>query len=76
MEQPVSPEAVIALTLLNRDKPLEIKDISAKFLEIREKNLPVGKVALRRIPGGVYSEDVRPLSDVSWRRTTLKHAAQ
>ena len=61
MVSPVSPEAIMACAVIewrkaNRD--LLIEDVSELFGKIRERGLPVERVALRRIPGGLYSEDV------------------
>ena len=61
MGTPVSPEAIMACAVLRATtakQDLLIEHISDLFVQIREKGLEVEKVALRRIPGGVYSEDV------------------
>jgi len=58
----LSPEAVMACAIVsfNREKePIKIETISRLFVTLRhEKVNEVGGVALRRLPNGVYSEDV------------------
>jgi len=61
MPATVAPEAVMAIALFEAGtagKGLEIEDISRLFVVLQERGLSVGKVALRRVPRGVYSEDV------------------
>ena len=56
-----SLEAVSAAAILRADLQkhfLTICDISQLFLDLEEVGIDVGGVALRRVPGGVYSEDV------------------
>jgi hypothetical protein len=58
----LSPEAVMACAIvsLNREKePIKIETISRLFATLkREKVEEVRGVALRKLPNGVYSEDV------------------
>ena len=62
MPEEISPEAVIAFAVLDAKqsgKALQIEDISKLFFEVRQKGLDeVEKVALQRVDGGFYSEDV------------------
>jgi hypothetical protein len=61
MASAVSPESVIAAKLLQakeKGRSLEIEDISRTLLDLEEKGFDLGDTALRRVPGGVYSEDV------------------
>jgi hypothetical protein len=63
MATTVSPVAVMAMAVWDKkakdiNAQLEIEDISRLFAELREKGLEVKNVALRRVPGGLYSEDV------------------
>lgn len=58
----LSPETVMAYAILakNRtDEPVRIEDVSSLFAKLREANVEeVGRVALKRRPHGLYSEDV------------------
>ncbi|MGA2436795.1 MAG: hypothetical protein ABSG25_16090 [Bryobacteraceae bacterium] len=57
----VAPETVMAVAVLKANEAgesLEIEDISKKLLELQDLGIDVGEVALRRVPDGVYSEDV------------------
>ncbi len=62
MAAEISPEAIMAFAILkakSTNSPLLIEDVSKLFFEARQKGLEeVEKVALRRVPGGFYSEDV------------------
>ena len=61
MKVPISPQAVIATAVLkayDANTPLEIEDISRLFLDLKNKGIQLVDVALRKVPGGVYSEDV------------------
>jgi hypothetical protein len=61
MQEPVAPETIMALALLkarNSGTPIRIEDVSSLFGEARKRGLEMEKVALRRVPGGLYSEDV------------------
>jgi hypothetical protein len=62
MSSILSPEAVMACAIvsLNREnEPIKIEAISRLFVTLRhEKVEEVGGVALRKLPTGVYSEDV------------------
>lgn len=51
--------ACAILTKKRTNEPVRIEDISGLFAQLREANIEdVGKVALRRRPHGLYSEDV------------------
>jgi hypothetical protein len=57
----ISPEAVMAMEILNADRQgrkLEIEDISKQFVDLQGQQIPIREVALRTVPTGVYSEDV------------------
>jgi hypothetical protein len=57
----VAPETIIALALLKArasGTSVRIEDVSSLFGEARKRGLELEKVALRRVPGGLYSEDV------------------
>jgi hypothetical protein len=62
MPAEISPESVMAFAILvatQANKPVLIEEVSGLFATLREKHLQdVGSVALRRIPHGLYSEDV------------------
>jgi hypothetical protein len=62
MPAAISAEAVMAyaiLTSTNADRPVLIEDVSSLFAKLRQEKIEeVGRVALRRIPRGLYSEDV------------------
>lgn len=61
MPHEISPEAIMAFALLHAGpKPIRIEDVSKFFFEVRQKGLDddVERVALRRVPGGFYSDDV------------------
>ncbi len=61
MKEPVAPESIIALALLKArasDTSIRIEEVSSLFGEARKRGLEMEKVALRRVPGGLYSEDV------------------
>ncbi len=62
MTETLSPETVMACAILTKkrtNEPVRIEDISGLFAQLREANIEdVGKVALRRRPHGLYSEDV------------------
>ncbi|MGB6941803.1 MAG: hypothetical protein WBE37_05380 [Bryobacteraceae bacterium] len=61
MKEMVTPETIIALALLKAratGTSIRIEDVSALFGEARKRGLELEKVALRRVPGGLYSEDV------------------
>jgi len=59
MAEEISPEAIMAFAVLQSKRSLQIEDVSRLFFEIRQKGLEeVEKVALRRVPGGFYSDDV------------------
>lgn len=36
---------------------LEVEGMSKLFLDLKKKGIALGEVALRKVPGGVYSED-------------------
>ena len=62
MSATLSPETVMACAIIsmNRNRePIKIETVSSLFVTLRhEKVNEVGGVALRRLPNGVYSEDV------------------
>ena len=56
----VSPQAIMAAAVLNakkRDVQLQVEGMSKLFLDLKEKGIGLGQIALRKVPGGVYSED-------------------
>jgi len=56
----VSPQAIMAAAVLDarrKNEPLEIEGISKLFLDLERKGIDLGQIALRRVPGGVYSDD-------------------
>src|SRR5258708_19500582 len=58
----LSPETVMAcaiITAKHTNEPVLIDKVSGLFAKLRQENIEeVGKVALRRRPHGLYSEDV------------------
>src|SRR6266851_5336565 len=62
MTAALSPETVMAcaiVTARHANKPVLIEDVSNLFARLRQQNIKeVGRVALRRLPHGLYSEDV------------------
>lgn len=60
MAAEISPEAIMAFAILKAPtNQLRVEDVSKLFFEARQKGLEeVERVALRRVPGGFYSEDV------------------
>jgi hypothetical protein len=38
-----------------------IEDISSLLVQLKERGIDLGEIALRRVPGGFYSEDVETL---------------
>jgi hypothetical protein len=38
-----------------------IEDISSLLFQLKERGIDLGEIALRRVPGGFYSEDVETL---------------
>ena len=58
----ISPETVMAWAIIaaRRDeKPILIENVSGLFAKLRQEKIEeVGRVALRRLPHGLYSEDV------------------
>src|ERR1700683_2983232 len=56
----VSPQAIMAAAVLDADTKgvfLEVEQISKLFLDLERSGIDVGQVALRKVPGGVYSDD-------------------
>jgi hypothetical protein len=56
----VSPQAIMAEAVLDAKKKgrtLNVEGISKLFLDLRKKGIGLGEIALRKVPGGVYSED-------------------
>lgn len=62
MTTPLSPEAVMACAIIaarHANEPVLIERVSGLFARLRQEKIEgVGKVALRRLPHGLYSEDV------------------
>src|SRR5712691_5158616 len=62
MTAPLSPEVVMAcaiLTATHANEDVLIDKVSGLFAKLREAKVDeVAKVALRRLPHGLYSEDV------------------
>jgi hypothetical protein len=62
MSAAVSPEVVMACAIVaakRAGQPVRIENVSGLFAKLRQEKVDdVGKVALRRIPRGLYSEDV------------------
>jgi hypothetical protein len=58
----LSPETVMACAIVSLDRqkePIKIETISRLFVTLRQEKVnEVGEVALRRLPNGIYSEDV------------------
>lgn len=57
----VTPVSVMALALVGAHRlkqDIRIEDVSALFVPLRAQGLGGADVALRRVPRGVYSEDV------------------
>jgi hypothetical protein len=56
----VSPQAIMAEAVLeahNKGFLLEVEGMSKLFLDLKKKGIILGEIALRKVPGGVYSED-------------------
>jgi hypothetical protein len=56
----VSPQAIMAAAVLDattKGEHLEIEGVSKLFLELEKKGIGLGEIALRKVPGGVYSDD-------------------
>ena len=62
MTDQLSPETVMACAILSAkraNEPVLIERISGLFAKLRQEKIEdVGRVALRRVPHGLYSEDV------------------
>jgi hypothetical protein len=62
MTDQLSPETVMACAILSArsaNEPVLIEKISGLFAKLRQEKIEdVGRVALRRVPHGLYSEDV------------------
>ncbi len=62
MTEQLSPEAVMACAILSargENEPILIEKVSGMFAKLRQERIDfVGRVALRRVPHGLYSEDV------------------
>jgi hypothetical protein len=61
MAHAISPQAVISSAVISAGKSgaqLRIEDISKLFVDLEERGFDLGDVAIRRVPGGFYSEDV------------------
>jgi len=56
----VSPQAIMAAAVLNanaKGASLDIESVSKLFLELEQEGIGLGEIALRKVPGGVYSDD-------------------
>jgi hypothetical protein len=56
----VSPQAIMAAAVLDantKGTTLEIEGVSELFLQLEKKGIDLGQIALRKVPGGVYSDD-------------------
>jgi len=56
----VSPQAIMAAAVLDaktKGASLEIEGVSKLFLELEKSGIDLGQIALRKVPGGVYSDD-------------------
>ncbi len=56
----ISPQAIMAEAVSDATKngrTLEVEEMSKLFLDLKKKGIALGEVALRKVPGGVYSED-------------------
>jgi len=65
-KEKIKEEALMALAILaalgNEENEVPtIERVSEKLYELRQKGIEIGDVALRRIPGGHYSEDLENL---------------
>jgi hypothetical protein len=59
-ESSVSPQAIMAEAVLDatrKGRKLDVEGISKLFLDLKKKGITLGEIALRKVPGGVYSED-------------------
>lgn len=57
----IAPQSVIALSVLEAKKigrSIEIETISQVLFDLKKQGFNVGEIAFRRVPRGVYSEDV------------------
>lgn len=56
----VSPQVIMAEAVLDATKKgrtLEVEEMSKLFLDLKKKGIALGEISLRKVPGGVYSED-------------------
>lgn len=56
----VSPQAIMAAAVVDANSkgaPLEIEEVSRLFLVLEKSGIGLGQIALRKVPGGVYSDD-------------------
>ena len=62
MAATLSPEVVMACAIVaakHANQPVLIENVSGLFAKLRQEKIDeVGPVALRRLPNGLYSEDV------------------
>src|SRR5712692_2897808 len=62
MAATLAPEVVMAWAIVHlrrANQPIAIENVSGFFAKLREENVEeVGRVALTRLPRGLYSEDV------------------
>jgi hypothetical protein len=56
----ISPQVIMANAVLDatkRGSQLDVEGMSNLFLVLKKKGIALGDIALRKVPGGVYSED-------------------
>ncbi len=56
----ISPQAIMAEAVSDATKKgrtLDVEGMSRLFLDLKKKGIALGEIALRKVPGGVYSED-------------------
>ncbi len=50
-----------AIMAASSQRASTIEDISSLLLKLKQRGVDLGEIALRRVPGGFYSEDVETL---------------
>ena len=50
-----------AIMAASSEHASSIEDISFRLFQLKKKGIDLGEIALRRVPGGFYSEDVETL---------------
>ncbi|HXX18666.1 MAG TPA: hypothetical protein VEJ46_04635 [Candidatus Acidoferrum sp.] len=53
--------AILATINSQAQQPATIETVSERLFRLREGGVEIGEIALRRIPGGYYSEDLENL---------------